>query len=383
MPPNNNDTDEVPGEISPSSVSSEKAASLSLATTVAGISLPKVLLNSPNPQATTKENLYAIASSSSTGAFTTRTACPNFEHDDAQHQWRPWGANNGFKAMPAGGNTINCLGYSPHSFEYYGQAIQDVQSLVQDKPAFYSISGYAEEIAEMLRLAGERFADTADKILMEINLSCPNIPGKPPIAYDFEGMKEYLNTALAQGTHGLKVGVKLTPYFYDGQFVVATEVLNSFYPRLSFVTCINTVGCGLVVDTGTEAPILGDATSGNASFGGLGGPAVHATALGNVRRMRQLLRPEIDVVGCGGVNSGAAAFSHLLCGAQAVMVASALLIEGVDVFAKIELELQDIMKRKGYKSIEDFRGKLKDGNNSKTCHASKKQKVAAEDQERS
>ena len=114
-----------------------------------------------------------------------------------------------------------------------------------------------------------------------------------------------------------------------------------------------------MIDTEKEAPVLSDASG--AIYGGLGGPAVHATALGNVRRMRQLLRDEIDVIGCGGVDSGAAAFSHLLCGAQAVMVASALLIQGVDVFTKIENELKEIMARKGYTSIDQFRGKLKNG----------------------
>jgi dihydroorotate dehydrogenase (fumarate) len=349
----------------------EGGMNLSLSTTVAGIHLPKVLLNSPNPRATSVENLTDIASSTATGAFTTRTACPNFEHDDAKHQWREWGASATTATAGEGGNTINCLGYSCHSFEYYGEAIQTVQKSIPDKPAFYSISGYAEEIAEMLKAAGEQFQATPDKVLMEINLSCPNIPGKPPIAYDFVGMKEYLATVFANGCYGLKVGVKLTPYFYDQQFVEATTVLNEFYPHLAFVTCINTVGCGLVIDTETEAPILADASG--ASYGGLGGPTVHATALGNVRRMRQLLRREIDVVGCGGVDSGAAAFSHLLCGAQAVMVASALLIQGVDVFTKIEGELIDIMARKGYKSIDEFRGKLKDGNNNKVCGAAPKE----------
>ncbi len=340
-----------------SSVTAVKDTVPSLSTTVAGIRLAKVLLNSPNPLATSVENLNDIASSPATGAFTTRTACPNFEHDDAKHQWREWG--------PTGGNTINCLGYSCHSFEYYGEAIQMVQQSIPDKPAVYSISGYAQEIADMLQAAGKRFQETPDKVLMEINLSCPNIPGKPPIAYDFVGMKDYLTTVFQNGTYGLKVGVKLTPYFYNGQFVEASNVLNQFYPHVTFVTCINTVGCGLVIDTEKEAPILADASG--ASYGGLGGPAVHAIALGNVRRMRQLLRDEIDIIGCGGVDSGSAAFSHLLCGAQAVMVASALLIHGVDVFNKIETELNEIMSQKGYTTIDQFRGKLKDTNNNTSC----------------
>jgi dihydroorotate dehydrogenase (fumarate) len=67
----------------------------------------------------------------------------------------------------------------------------------------------------------------------------------------------------------------------------------------------------------------------------------------------------LDVVGCGGVDSGEAAFRHLLCG-TAVMVASALLTQGVGVLEKIETELVEIMTAK-VTCIEDFQGKLKDG----------------------
>merc|ERR1712113_504414 len=124
----------------------------------------------------------------------------------------------------------------------------------------------------------------------------------------------------------------------------------------------NTVGCGLVVDIDTESPVLSNATNGKTDGrGGLGGPAVLSTALGNVRRLRQLLDSEIDIIGCGGVDSGEAAFKHLLCGASAVMVASALLTIGPKIFDTIHTELSQIMTDKGYQTIDDFRGKLKDG----------------------
>ena len=84
-----------------------------------------------------------------------------------------------------------------------------------------------------------------------------------------------------------------------------------------------------------------------------------------------MCRQELDVGGCGGGESGEAALRHLLCGAQAGMVASALLTQGVGVLEKIEAELVEIMTRKGYKCIEDFQGKLKDGNNGSSCPSSK------------
>jgi dihydroorotate dehydrogenase (fumarate) len=337
----------------------DAAEEISLATSVAGIALRKPLWNSPNPLATTTDMLQAIANSPSTGAFTTRTVCPGFVHDDAKHQWRAHGS--------AGKDTINCLGYSCYDFDYYVEAIKQVQAKQPDKPAFFSITGTAPEVATLLKETAEVFGEAAAaQVLVEINLSCPNIGGHPPVAYDFPAMRAYLSTALGGGTHNLKVGLKLTPYFYDGQFVAAAAVLNEM-EGLAFITTINTVGCGLAVDVETEAPLLAEASG--ASFGGLGGPGVYAVALGNVRRLRQLLKAEIDIIGVGGISSGEAVFCHLLCGASACMLASCLLTEGVDCFARIEDELKAIMQKKGYTSLDQVKGKLKDGSAGFTCPA--------------
>eukprot|EP00959_Pyramimonas_sp_CCMP1952_P279910 5852224-Pyramimonas_sp.AAC.2 len=95
-------------------------------------------------------------------------------------------------------------------------------------------------------------------------------------------------------------------------------------------------------------------------FGGLGGAYVKPVALANVRQFSQLLRDDIDVVGVGGVTSGTDAFELILCGAKAVQVGTKHWSEGASCFTRIANELQAIMESKGYTSIEDFRGKLKE-----------------------
>ena len=150
----------------------------SIATTVCGLELSSCLFNSSNPYATTLADLQTLKNSAA-GAVATRTACPGFVHDAATMKWY----------SPDGANTINCLGYSPKSFEYY---IDSLQKLACDKPAWLSISGYASEVRDMIAKAGELAQKLNGGLAVEINLSCPNIAGKPPIAYDFEGMREYL-----------------------------------------------------------------------------------------------------------------------------------------------------------------------------------------------
>ena len=46
------------------------------------------------------------------------------------------------------------------------------------KPAWFSISGYAHEVAEMLERCGPLAAALpGGRMAVEINMSCPNIPG--------------------------------------------------------------------------------------------------------------------------------------------------------------------------------------------------------------
>ena len=85
---------------------------------------------------------------------------------------------------------------------------------------------------------------------------------------------------------------------------------------------------------------------------------IKPTALANVHAFYQRLKPEIQIIGTGGVKSGRDAFEHILCGASMVQVGTALQKEGVAVFDRITKELKEIMEEKGYETLEDFRGKL-------------------------
>ena len=81
-------------------------------------------------------------------------------------------------------------------------------------------------------------------------------------------------------------------------FERAAACINSF-EGIAFVVCINTVGNALVVDFEAEQPLIHP----KGGFGGIGGGLVKYTALANVKKMRELLRPDIDVVGVGGVRT--------------------------------------------------------------------------------
>jgi len=197
---------------------------------------------------------------------------------------------------------------------------------------------------------------------VELNLACPNIVGKPTIGYDFDQMEDVLAQVCSLPCFSgpssplFPLGVKLPPYFDRPHFEMAAALLNRHKRVLGYAASINTIGNALVVDHRADMPAI----RANGGYAGLSGPAVKYTALANVRQLRELLDPAIDVVGVGGVATGRDAFEMLLCGATAVQVGTCHWIEGPRCFSRIAEELQQIMEEKGYKKVDDFRGRLKE-----------------------
>ncbi|POA98676.1 dihydroorotate oxidase [Chromobacterium sinusclupearum] len=243
--------------------------------------------------------------------------------------------------------SINSMGLPNRGFAYYLDYARRYDYGC-GKPLFLSLSGMTlDDNLTMLRT----LAAAGLPAIPEINLSCPNVPGKPQLGYDFVATTEALN-AFDQAWPG-RYGVKLPPYFDPAHFAAMAEILNR-HPRLAYVTCINSIGNGLVVDVDSEAVAI----KPKDGLGGLGGDYVLPTALANVREFYRLL-PGKDIVGCGGVKSGREAFMHILAGARAVQVGTCLYHEGPAAFARIAAEMAELMRSKGYRRLDDFRGKLR------------------------
>ncbi|MCI3872078.1 dihydroorotate oxidase [Lactococcus petauri] len=243
--------------------------------------------------------------------------------------------------------SINSMGLPNLGFDYYLDYVLEVQQN-QDKTTFFSIAGMSpEENLEML----DRIQKSAFSGITELNLSCPNVPGKPQLAYDFQATEQLLEKVFAFFKKPL--GVKLPPYFDLAHFDQMADILNKF--PLTYVNSVNSVGNALYIDTEEESVVI----KPKDGFGGLGGQYIKPTALANVRAFYTRLKPEIQIIGTGGIETGQDAFEHLLCGASMLQIGTALHKEGPEIFPRIIRELQEIMDKKGYQSIDEFRGKLK------------------------
>ena len=245
--------------------------------------------------------------------------------------------------------SINSMGLPNHGFSYYlDYALAYEKENEGKQPLFFSIAGMsAAENLEMLTM----IENSAFKGITELNLSCPNVPGKPQLAYDFDATFDLLKQVFARFTKPL--GIKLPPYFDFAHFDQMAAILNQF--PLTYVNSINSIGNGLYIDPKSDSVVI----KPKDGFGGLGGEYVKPTALANVRAFYPRLNPEIKIIGTGGIRNGQDAYEHLLCGATMLQIGTELHKEGSAIFDRITKELAAIMEEKGYDSIAEFRGKLK------------------------
>jgi len=145
------------------------------------------------------------------------------------------------------------------------------------------------------------------------------------------------------------VVMKLSPNV-DNIAAIAKEVVNA---GADAICAINSLGPGLVLDIETARPVLANKT------GGVSGPAVRPIAVRCVRDICQALknaRLPAQVIGTGGVTTARDAIEMILVGATCVGIGSAV-YRGLGVFEEVNAGLVDYMRRHGYRSIEEFRGK--------------------------
>ena len=321
-----------------------------------------LLINSSNPWATTTEDLQQLFDCAYTGAVTTRTSLLHgFEHDPGIHQHtffdpqsqslKPSHAADGEVSSNYGGS-LNTLGYSPLPLSAYLAMIRKVTSdstLPVDKrsskPFIISVTGSADAVLKCYRNIQTLAGVIDNPLCMEINLSCPNIPDKPPPAYSGPSLAEYLNVLAGEETPAeqrrVAVGIKTPPYTYHDQFKTLIDALlascNPGCP-VDFITATNTLGSSLILGDLDGNPAINSASG--AGVGGMAGSPLHPLALGNVKMIRGMLDHHeklrsIDIVGIGGVGDRAGFDRMRAVGAKVVGVGTALGREGVDVFGKI------------------------------------------------
>ena len=303
-----------------------------LSTKIADVNFDSYILNASGPRCTTETELHNLGQSDSAAIMTKSCTLVAREGNPEPR----------YKALPQG--SIQSMGLPNLGYKAY---LEILPRLTQyNKPIIASISGLSiNDNVEMVRAFQQSAAD-----LLEVNFSCPNVPGKPQLGYDFEQTDKALAAITKLGDKPL--GIKLPAYFDFNHFETVANILKK-YP-VKFISSINSIGNTLVIDPETQSPVI----KPKAGFGGLCGSYIKPIGLANVNAFRELLPKEISIFGVGGVYTGTDAFEYLLAGADAVQVATCYQEQDVNCFTRIKNELAQLLASKNYHNIDAAKGQL-------------------------
>ncbi len=302
-------------------------------TNISGIPFASYVCNASGPKCTTYEELKKLGESGSSSlVMKTCTVLPS----EGNPEPRLYSLNNR--------SLIQSMGLPNLGYEEYIQLSSKLK--VYGKPIVASVAGFTLDQYLLLVDAFQK----SDVDLIEVNVSCPNISGKPQTGYDFKQMTDLLSLICC---HGKKpIGLKLPPYFDPTHWDFMADLFLSY--NISFITCINSIGNTLFIDPWKRRTVI----KPKKGFGGLSGKTIKPVALANVRAFYERLGGKVSIFGAGGVTNGIDAFEFLLAGADAVQVGTLFEFEGTQCFSFVERRLERMLKYHGFTSLEEAKGQL-------------------------
>jgi len=177
--------------------------------------------------------------------------------------------------------------------------------------------------------------------MLELNFSSPSA------AKAFAQSLETAGRIIAEvrKNTSIPIGLKLSPTIEPLEiFVAICENAG-----LDFITAHNAPG-GIIIDVEKEAPF------GAPSIGGyVMGRSFLPYSLCRVVRIKKA--SNVPIIGVGGIYEAQDALQYLLCGCPLVGVGSAMYFKGPQVLETLHKDIAKWMQKKGYWSIEEFRGK--------------------------
>ncbi len=191
------------------------------------------------------------------------------------------------------------------------------------------------ESAKILESAG------ADAI--ELNTSCPH----GSITFRGKAVEETIfnSVRIVRQAVSIPIIAKISPMLTSPIGVV--KELEKI--GVNAVTIFNRM-TALEIDIEEEAPVM------HGGYAGHGGP----WAIQYPLRWISEIRPKtyVDISGSGGVSSWQDVVKYILAGANTVQVCTAIIMNGYEIISDLLDGLKKYMDRKGYNSVDDFRGKV-------------------------
>jgi dihydropyrimidine dehydrogenase (NAD+) subunit PreA len=179
--------------------------------------------------------------------------------------------------------------------------------------------------------------------MIELNVSCPMPDAQ--VGYRIGQDVDLVCTQVGavKEIASLPVGVKMTPNVSD-MVPIARAAKEA---GADFLTISNSVRSLAGVDIETGRPHL-------PAYGGYTGPAIKPIIQRFVSEVARTV--DIPISAIGGIRTWEDAVEYLMLGATTVQTVTAVMWDGYDALSKMISGLRRFMERKGYRSVDDFRG---------------------------
>ncbi len=236
---------------------------------------------------------------------------------------------------------LNAMGLPNQGIESFENELDDLFSLITDKPVIGSIFG--SDTAEFAELAG-RMEDCGVHAV-ELNLSCPHAKGYGAAVGSDPETAGNMVLAVCDSVD-IPVFAKLPPTDNISKIAVAVEGAGA-----EGIVAVNTLKA-MAIDLKTRKPFLGN------RVGGYSGPGIKPVGLRCVYEVYGAV--DIPVIGCGGISNGVDALEYVTAGASALEIGSAVYYRGREAPRLITEEMYDIMEQQQIDNLEDLIGTAHD-----------------------
>jgi dihydropyrimidine dehydrogenase (NAD+) subunit PreA len=239
---------------------------------------------------------------------------------------------------------------SDRSVEINLKEIAETKRLWPDRAVIVSLM--VESDREIWHDIVKRTIDTgADGI--ELNYGCPHGMSERGMGAAVGQVPEYcaMITEWVTEVSTIPVLVKLTPNITDVRFPARAAKKGGAH-GISLINTINTI-MGVNLDSLELRPSI----DGKGGHGGYAGPAVKPIALNMVSAVANDPEINLPISGIGGISTWRDAAEFILLGSTSVQICTAAMHYGFRIIDDLTEGLSNWMDDKGFKTIEDFRGK--------------------------
>lgn len=257
--------------------------------------------------------------------------------------------------LPEDEGVINRLGFNNHGLDYFVRRLRRTPpsaicpvgaNVGANKTSDDFIADYETGIAAVYPVC----------TYITINISSPNTPGLRGLQNKdaLQDLLQRCETArsAAQAAYKEHLGnaddswkpvfLKLAPDLTPSELTNIIETVRGSGAWLS----------GLIVSNTTLDRPSSLTSAHQAEAGGLSGAPLMEKSTRVLRDIASELRGAFDLIGCGGIRSGADAYAKIRAGAHAVQLYSALSYHGPGLVAQINADLAARLKADGFKSVE-------------------------------